>query len=1518
METRSAGRPSVAAPSPETLGRAVSAVRTAKALEASGDTGAAAEQIEAAIAQLGALGVLAHPLADLLERLGRQRELARLCGDAASACTDPREAAGWHLRRGQACESAGDTESAIAAYGASLAARPRHPAALEALQRLHRARGDWASLARALEEELALRAGPEEIPLRLELAQILETHLAQPGDALVHLRRAVDLDRGSDETLARALALADSLGAAAHEVPLLEVALERSTGARERARLLARQAALLAGPLVSPGAAAPRWREALQLDPALQCAHEGLRATLEQLGDWPALLTCLLDAARGVGDGARRALLERAACIASEHLGADAALPWLERLRGEAPRDAALVARIASLHRSAGRVGALQASLEAELALGPEPERARVLEAERDALLSAIRGSRPPGPPCEAQPELTRSDGTPGRRSHGPARRAARGIPVRAARPPRLGAETTLPSRDSVACGDTTVSLDAKAAAAAAEGELASLDPAAPVYAERRRALGQRLAHLYADSLGDAERALPHLRALVDADPAMRGVTAMDAERAWAQERLLALLRADGNAPELAQRLAAQLAQAPDDAAGWLELGELEERQLFSPAGAAQAYREALARGAPRLRALQGLRRAAEQLGDWAEAAQAIEGEIAEQTEPAHRSSLLRALGEIAWRHLGATTRASRAFAAALENDPHDITSLRALQQLLASMEDWRGALDLVESEVELLPRDAHTAQRALWLRAARIATERLRDFERAIRALDAAAALAPLCHDERMLLAECLWSAGDLARYVEVAAVVCDEPSVAPNAEAVLRLARALHDLGHSERARSHCKRALTIDPEIAGAWGLLADIRLAQGFAADAAECLVRAAERTGPRAAVEHLLRAAALIESRDPPYAHALREHACQRDAGSAAAFAARAASALALGRVDEAVVAACHSIELALAGDSGTDCAALLATALAAAARARHVGLVLPATRLLEDASLLAPTSPQVLRARAELLAELGDRDGARRVVRELFAQDEASRKEARLVVIDAEGLEAAADAEEAARRFLDATCLDPSLGRAWDGLARVYEEAGQPERALGALDAWTRSVPAHASIAARLRAAEIALAHEDSPSAERRLRDLLSHAPDCTRGAHLLAQRLFERSRASEALDVASDAIRRASERADRAALSRLRALCLEEIGRIPEACAAWSRVIEDDPTATDAARARSAWLRAAGSWHEAASGLEDFLAAAPAAPAADLADVWLDLAQLRAGPLSDSGGARSALAECLRLRPGLVAARTQLADLTSRDPSLRGEATARHLELLERTPDRVESLHALAHIATETGRDAAAQDAHTVLDALAGRASGARLHLPIASRPALDHPVWERARRLACAASPEISRALGASHTLEPPGATSAIEAFRLAAVVAEAELAGPALVPLRDEEAGAVISTVAALAADRDVVRADGRLVNALAPQLGRTARRRLREVVGDAAPEEIGEIDFRAWRIALRDLAHAVALDATGGDVQTALAALADDETRGRSPAARELLRRIVVAIARAAGDAEGGVP
>ena len=194
--------------------------------------------------------------------------------------------------------------------------------------------------------------------------------------------------------------------------------------------------------------------------------------------------------------------------------------------------------------------------------------------------------------------------------------------------------------------------------------------------------------------------------------------------------------------------------------------------------------------------------------------------ELAGEKTPQERAALLRRLGDVQWRRLNLTTRASRSYAAAIEAWPRNFGALRALQRLLETMEDWRGALDLYESEVEVLgDSDAERRCEAL-LRAGELARDRVGEPERALRAYESAAALGPLPTPRLRELAALQESCGRSEAFTETFAAWCDAEDSCARAVDHERLAAALEEQGREEDARDRIERALAIDGESVAAW--------------------------------------------------------------------------------------------------------------------------------------------------------------------------------------------------------------------------------------------------------------------------------------------------------------------------------------------------------------------------------------------------------------------------------------------------------------------------------------------------------------------------------------------------------------------------------------------------------------------------------------------------------------------------------------------------------------------------
>jgi hypothetical protein len=136
---------------------------------------------------------------------------------------------------------------------------------------------------------------------------------------------------------------------------------------------------------------------------------------------------------------------------------------------------------------------------------------------------------------------------------------------------------------------------------------------------------------------------------------------------------------------------------------------------------------------------------------------------------------------------------------------------------------------------------------------------------------------------------------------------------------------------------------------------------------------------------------------------------------------------------------------------------------------------------------------------------------------------------------------------------------------------------------------------------------------------------------------------------------------------------------------------------------------------------------------------------------------------------------------------------------------------------------------------------------------------------------------------------------------------------------LAAPALVGLPAEEVGAWMRLLASVLLDPDSVHGDGRRVNALASELGRRLRRRVRKLLEGTTLRSVSETDFAAWQRELRALAAAGVLASGAADLRSALIALVREDGGGppleardgddigarvaASPLALALLRRIV---------------
>ncbi len=1535
--------------------------------------------LEPAAAREASLPVTAEPLADLYQRSGRQEDYVALCRKAVATCSDAGERAGWSLRLADALREAGELAPAAEAYRQTLGDRPDTREARAALRELYRRLGESDALARLLEDELSRVAGADEVPLRLELAELMVQALSRPGDALAHLRRVLELEPANSGAAERALALAEQLGRHDERLELLDGLLSRERTGHGRAARLAQRGALLAGPLGRAAEAAAPLRESLELDPGQPRVRRQLRTVLEGLGDWEGVIECLAQEARQLAPEARVTVYDEAARLASEHLGPDASLDWLERLRAARPDDPETLARIADVHRRSERPAELVRTLEAQLALEPEADGIRDLHLERAALYEGALAL--PGMAAEALEAAREADPN----APGVLERLTR-LYARADRPEelartiqaRLGGARDRERRalyqDLAALQAGTLGDPARAARSlwsalgdgaaspaeriellrslgdafqrggradlwgrAAEAELASLDPSQPVFAERRWELHRELARAYGGALARPGPALAHWRALLD-DAGEEGLGRSYDE---AEAALLDGLRAAGEHVELARRLEQHLVREPEDAARWLELARLRAERLHRPGGAAAAYRQVLELDGGCPEAMQGLRTVAERIGDWAEVARILEAEIELPLErpPAARAALWRRLGEIAWRRLDSTTRASRAFAAALEADPGDLVSLRSLQALCEAVEDWRGALDFFESEVEVLGDAEPERRQEIWLRVAELTRDRLEDLERSARAFDAAAELGALSLARRAEWADLYRRLDERERFAAVFAPWCDAEGSPATAEDHLELARVLEDLGRMQPARERVERAVEIEAKHAEAWDELVRLREATGDLVGCGEALERAADCRAGDAAAERRHRAARLVEGEDAERALELLERAVTDDPSRTAAHADLARVAEALGRPGRALVAAERMLELGAPGDEPER---TLDAALAGARAARALEQPRAAEPLYAAARAVEPGCPEAVAGHAEILFERGEHGAARGALEELLGLETEDPERALHLAQLAVCLDADGDADAALATFEEAIEKDACLALAQEGRIALLEGADRIPDAVSALRAWADGAGEPPERAGRLvRAAAHELAGGRETEAEALLRQATEIDATHERAWALLARTLAEAGRSDEALDVATRALDALPDSAEaRAGLCRVRGEALEQAGERAAAAEAYLAAARLDPTASEAALAGARLLRGLGEWREAADALREFVNAHRGTDSAGLAAVLHQLGRLLAGPLESVEGAIEVYRRAVAADPELPGLREALADLMAHRPEHAEEALRHQLDLLDADPLRQPSLRAVLRIAQARGNSEAVTRGRRILTALGIASSEERegdpetVTLSGLGAPRFADPIWEAARRLVQESARELGEALGTGEpgASEGAGAGDPLATFRNAVVTEEGRLAAPAVVPLPTGQLAEVVGLLADLAVEAEGVRGDGRLVNDLTRVLGRRSRKRLRRLLDGRGSDEIARIDFPRWREELRGLAGVAALASTGAPLRTALCAWLVAEHEGDEvpspgpeddvsalvaacPEARALLRRLVLDWIESVSDSSG---
>ncbi len=591
---------------------------------------------------------------------------------------------------------------AIAAYRNVLGVDDADGVALDALERLYRATGDFPELAATLARKIELSTDPaERRALRLAAAAVHERELNDVFEAIAQLQAILGEVAGDAEALAEL----DRLYARERMWPeLLEIVDRRAllaTDARARADLAFRAAQLVEKELVEPADAITRYGGILQIDPG----HAATRAALEALIA-PAAGDEHVDAAGAVlerlyrlpttpdGTAALVALYERRLTVPGDpevrlaqwtQLAeiheilrgdlAEASRTWARAL-AETPENLEL---FGPLERLAGERGAwpeLAATLDARLGQLSDPE----LELAYATRLGQIHEDAI-GDAAAAATAYRRALAVAG--DERPTLAALDRVYLRSSRWAELG--EILARQADVAADDTQAADFLFRLGDTRETALADVGGAIAAY---RDALERAPQHRAAR--GSLERLLG----------------TADEHRASIIEVLEPLYEADGDWPRLVELLTAKLSVVRDPldrAAIYERIAELSEHKLRDAVRALDAAGGRLGEDPSSAEALGEVERLAAGLGRWGEVAARLLGIVGNaDVDRDVRLGLMLRLGVVQLDRVGDVAGAQRTFTGALELDPECQPALEALERIHRGVGDHRALAAVLARRGEL------------------------------------------------------------------------------------------------------------------------------------------------------------------------------------------------------------------------------------------------------------------------------------------------------------------------------------------------------------------------------------------------------------------------------------------------------------------------------------------------------------------------------------------------------------------------------------------------------------------------------------------------------------------------------------------------------------------------------------------------------------------------------------------------------------------------------------------------
>ena len=649
-----------------------------------------------AIQRLDALHFAAGNWQELLEILEREADLA----------SDPNEITSYRYRIAELWDhKLNDAGKAIDGYAGILDSTPDHQPTLDALEAMIAAGkeplrsavtlepiylqfGEFARLAAVLEVQVAGEEDPSrKIELLHRIAELHETQLEQVRPAFDAYARALPLDSAHDHTLASVERLASDLNAFAEVTKLYDAELDKlAENPDALVELGMRTAQIYEVQLGDVESAIVRYNRVLAAEETHPEAIESLDRLYAATERWAELAVILEKEAQNAGSPEETLDFQfRLGQVHEHHLGqVDQAIQQYKEILAAAPEHAPALSALENLFASGVQPLAIGEVLEPLYRMSENWER---LVSVQEVQLASMDDAEQRLDMIHRIAEIAEDRAAEPQLAFEWHQRALLASPL-----------------NERAIGDT----DRLAAALQNWEQLA--DTLATVLTERtdketRVAVGHRLARIYEEELGDAERAVNTHLFVLTAEPA-------DAETLENLDRIYTENGASEALQEVLARRAAASTEVPDKVELLYRRGQVLENDLGRIDEAVGVYRSVVeGDDKDHEGSIQALANIYTEKQDWRALAQVFDRELGIAMGDSGRSDVLAKTARLFSDHLNDDARSIALWRQVLDLRGEDPEALNALGELYARGSDWNALVDVLDREANIAADDETRVQ---------------------------------------------------------------------------------------------------------------------------------------------------------------------------------------------------------------------------------------------------------------------------------------------------------------------------------------------------------------------------------------------------------------------------------------------------------------------------------------------------------------------------------------------------------------------------------------------------------------------------------------------------------------------------------------------------------------------------------------------------------------------------------------------------------------------------------------